>query len=117
MPEALDSSRTCNTLSLMRKVACWAETKGSSAKRMAPRVRPTVQPVTGSLKRWPRAEPATTASPKRDGAGAGRAPGAGAAADLGAAGGGTAAGGAPAGAAGRVRGRGATGERGAATPG
>ena len=95
----------------MRKVACWAETKGSSAKRMAPRVRPTVQPVTGSLKRWPRVVPATTASPKREAAGAGRAPEAGAAAGLGA----PAAGAPAAGAEGRVTG--AAGKRGAATPG
>src|SRR6218665_4217218 len=40
---------------------------------MAPRVRPTVHPVTGSLKRWPREAPETTRRPKREAPAAGRA--------------------------------------------
>lgn len=48
-PEALDSSRTKRAPSFTRKVACRGDTKASSGNRMAPRWRPTTQPVTGSL--------------------------------------------------------------------
>ena len=49
VPEALLSSRTKRVPSFTRNVAWRAETKASSWRRMAPRLRPTTQPVTGSL--------------------------------------------------------------------
>ena len=60
VPEALDSSFTVSWPSLMRKAAWWAETWTSSGKRMAPRLRPTVQPLAMSRKRCPRAGPDTS---------------------------------------------------------
>ena len=72
-PETLSSSFTVSWPSRIRKAAWWGETKGSSGKRMAPRWRPTLQPLAISRKRWPRAGPALTLRMNRLGTGAGAA--------------------------------------------